>query len=210
MSDIRERMTERVMKRHNFLSRPYSIPHPSFTPASFVFCATGSTTVSTVTGTKTSLQLKIKLHVATHYLYNIAQLLFLSFSLPISWAQQFLSVPIQSMHHGSVTTNRNLLNFISVFEFFWSVVRIRMSMWVGFCFVLAPDQCSPASASLSCNYTAVCDIWVFKRLNAVSLLSQGRDIRRVNHHCKRSLAVFWCLTTAFFVSSCFSSYLLWL
>lgn len=96
----------------------------------------------------------------------------------------------------------------SYLSFFWSVACICMSMWVGFCVVLAPDQCSPASASLLCNYTAVCDIWAFKRLNTVSLLSQGRDIRRVNHHCKRSLAVFWCLTTAFFFSSCFSSYLL--
>lgn len=43
---------------------------------------------------------------------------------------------------------------------------------------------------LSCNYTTVCDVWVFKRSNAASILSQGTDLRRVSRRYKRSLAVF--------------------
>lgn len=64
-------------------------------------------------------------------------------------------------------------------------------------FFLAPDQWPLPVLWLSCNYTTVWGIWVFKRSNNVSILSQGTDLRRVSHLYKRSLALFWCHTNSF-------------
>lgn len=66
------------------------------------------------------------------------------------------------------------------------------------CFFLGPDQWPLPVVRLSCNYTTVCDVWVFKRSNTVSILSQGKDLRRVSRRYKRSPAVFWCHTIVFF------------
>lgn len=58
-------------------------------------------------------------------------------------------------------------------------------------FFFGTDQWPLSVQQLSCNYSAVCDIWVFKRSNTVSVLSQHTDLRRVSRRYKRSLAVFW-------------------
>lgn len=65
-------------------------------------------------------------------------------------------------------------------------------------FFLALDQWPLPVLQLSCNYTTVCDVWVFKRSNTVSIPSQGTDLRKVSRRYKRSLAVFWCHTIVFF------------
>ena len=75
-------------------------------------------------------------------------------------------------------------------------VSIHVSAVVFFSF-LAPDQWPLPVLQLSCNYTTVCDVWVFKRSNTVSILSQGTDLRGVSCRYKRSLAVFWCHTIVF-------------
>lgn len=55
---------------------------------------------------------------------------------------------------------------------------------------LGTDQWPLPVLQLSCNYSAVCDIWVFKRSNTVSILSQGTDVRRVSAAIKGHLLGF--------------------
>lgn len=104
----------------------------------------------------------------------------------------------------SICHCRSLLNFRCFLAFFKSAWIIRLAyvcahviLVVGF-FFLAPDQWPLPVLQLSCNYATVCDVWVFKRPNTVSILSQSKDLRRVSCRYKRSLAVFLMPENSFF------------
>lgn len=92
---------------------------------------------------------------------------------------------------------QTFFGFSQKFTNYWrSIEDICVSLVVSFYF-LAPDQWPLPVLRLSCNYTTVWGIWVFKRSNTVSVLSHGTDLRRVSHVYKRSLAPFWCHTNTF-------------